>query len=75
MFDITFSDKKKEELYVELFKNPQISPVPHFHYGLVLKNLGKTEEAKAMLEKALACNFARSLTVSRDMIKAELENL
>lgn len=66
---------KAEELYIALFKTPQTSPVPHFHYALVLKNLGRTDEAKTMLEKALACNFARSLTVSRDMVKEELENI
>ncbi len=66
---------KAEEMYIKLFKTAQTSPVPYFHYGQVLKNLGKTEEAKANFEKALTCNFARALTVSRDMIKDELENL
>lgn len=66
---------KAEEMYIKLFKTAQTSPVPHFHYALVQKNLGKTQEAKANLEKALACNFARSLTVSRDMVKEELEKL
>ena len=66
---------KAEELYISLLKTIQISPVPYYHYALVQKNLGKTEEAKANLEKALTCNFARSLTVSRDMVNEELEKL
>ncbi len=66
---------KAEEIYTKLFKIAQTSPVPHYHYALVLKNLGKTDEAKEYLEKALTCNFARTLTVSRDIIKEELESL
>lgn len=66
---------KAEEVYKKLLVENQISPVPYYNYALVLKELGKKDEAKASLEKALTCSFRRSLVVSEDMVKKELENL
>ena len=67
--------EKAEEVYSKLLEKNQISPVPYYNYALVLKELGKKDEAKENLEKALNCTFTRSLVVSEDMVKKELENL
>ncbi len=66
---------KAEEVYEKLLIAPQISPVPYYNYALVLKELGKKDEAKENLEKALTCSFARSLTVSKEDVEKELNNL
>ena len=67
--------EKASEVYEKLLVANQTSPVPYFNYALVLKELGKKDEAKETLEKALTKDFTRSLTVSREDVEAELAKL
>lgn len=67
--------EKAEEVYKKLLTANQISPVPYYNYALVLKSLGKADEAKENLEKALTCSFTRSLTVSKEMVEEKLKEL
>ncbi len=67
--------EKAKEIYENLLSTQQLSPVPYYHYALVLKKLDNTEEAVLNLEKALKCSFNRTLTLSREDVEKELESL
>ncbi len=67
--------EKAKEVYEKLLVTDMVTPMPYYNYGLVLKNMGDTEGARENFEKALRCRFTSVLTVTREMIKQELENL
>ncbi len=67
--------EKAREVYTALLKTPQITPMPYYNYGIVLKNLGDTEGARENFEKALNCRFTSVITVTREMAEQELSKL
>lgn len=66
---------KAVELYEKLLTKEYITPMPYYNYAMVLKELGNSEKAKEMFEKALTCRFTSVITVNREMIEEELKNL
>lgn len=66
---------KAAELYEKLLEKEFITPMPYYNYGKVLKELGNTEKAKEMFEKALTCRFTNVITVNREMVEDELNTL
>lgn len=67
--------EKAKEVYTKLLKVEQITPMPYYNYALVLKNMGDTKGAKENFEKALSCRFTSVLTVTKEMVEEQLENL
>lgn len=67
--------EKAKKVYEKLLKTEQITPMPYYNYGLVLKNMGDTVGAREQFEKALTCRFTSVLTVTREMIYNQLETL
>ena len=67
--------EKASEVYATLLKSAQTSPMPYYNYGLVLKNMGDIDGARENFEKALDCRFTSVITVSREMVEEELNNL
>lgn len=66
---------KAKEVYEELLTATFVTPVPYYNYGLVLKALGENDAAKEQFEKALGCRFTSVLTVTEEMVQAEIDNL
>ena len=46
-YRLTKNYVEAEVVYADLMKQPNISPIDHFYYGLVLKNNNKIDEARA----------------------------
>lgn len=67
--------EKAKEVYDKLLEQELFTPMPYYNYGLVLKNLGDTEGAKASFEKALNCRFTSVITVTKEMVQQQLESL
>ena len=67
--------EKAEEVYINLMKLNFFTPMPYYNYGRVLKALGKTQEAKEIFEKALTIRFTSVMTISREDVLKELEEL
>lgn len=67
--------EKAKEVYSKLLEKEHITPMPYYNYGLVLKNLGDTEGARENFEKALGCRFTSVLTVTKEMVQEQLDNL
>ena len=67
--------EKAKEVYATLLKTAQITPMPYYNYGIVLKNLGDVEGARENFEKALECRFTSVITVTREMVEEELSKL
>lgn len=67
--------RKASEVYATLLKTPQLSPMPYYNYGLVLKKLGDANGARENFEKALDCRFTSVITVTREMVEEELNKL
>ena len=67
--------EKAVEVYEALLEQNLITPVPYYNYGLVLKALGENEKARENFEKALTCRFTSVLTVTEEMIQAEIDGL
>src|SRR6218665_23168 len=45
-YRLTKNYQQAEVYYARLMKQPSVSPISHFYYGMVLKNNGKIDEAK-----------------------------
>ncbi len=67
--------EKAQEVYVKLLKTEHITPMPYYNYGLVLKALGDIDDAEENFEKALTCRFTSVMTVTKEMVQKELDNL
>lgn len=67
--------EKAKEVYTKLLSKEQITPMPYYNYGLVLKALGDTAAAKESFEKALTCRFTSVLTVTKEMVQEQLDAL
>ena len=67
--------EKAEEVYEKLMKLNFFTPVPYYNYGRVLKALGKNEQAKEVFEKALTIRFTSVMTITREDVKKEIEEL
>ena len=67
--------EKAKEVYSKLLETQQISPVPYYNYGRLLKAMGDNEGAKENFEKSLNCRFTRTLTITREVVEEELESL
>ncbi len=67
--------EKACEVYDNLLKVQQTSPMPYYNYGLVLKNMGDVEGARENFEKALDCRFTSVITVTREMVENEISEL
>lgn len=67
--------EKSRDVYTKLLAVEQITPMPYYNYGLVLKNMGDTEGARENFEKALNCRFTSVLTVTKEMVNDQLESL
>lgn len=67
--------EKAKEVYAKLLEHELITPMPYYNYGIVLKNTGDIEGAKESFEKALNCRFTSVITVTREMVQAELDSL
>ena len=67
--------EKAREVYSVLLKTTQITPMPYYNYGKVLKHLGDTEAARENFEKALDCRFTSVITITREMVEEELSKL
>ncbi len=67
--------EKAREVYEELLTTEFVTPMPYYNYGLVLKALGENEKALENFEKALTCRFTSVLTVTEEMIQAEIDSL
>ncbi|MBR1970343.1 MAG: tetratricopeptide repeat protein [Clostridia bacterium] len=66
---------KAKAVYEKLLIKEFVTPMPYYNYGKVLKELGNTEKAKEMFEKALTCRFTNVITVNREMVEDELKKL
>ena len=69
----SFEDAK--ELYSKLLEKDIYTPVPYYNYGRVLKALGDNEGAKHNFEKALNLKFTAVLTITRDDVQKEIDEL
>ena len=67
--------EKAKEVYEELLTAEFVTPMPYYNYGLVLKALGENEKALENFEKALNCRFTSVLTVTEEMVQAEIDSL
>ena len=67
--------KNAKEVYEDLLVHTFVTPMPYYNYGLVLKALGENEKALENFEKALDCRFTSVLTVTREMVQAEIDSL
>ena len=66
---------KAKEVYDELLTKELFTPMPYYNYALVLKALGDIDGARKYFDKALSCRFTSVLTITREMIQAELDSL
>ena len=67
--------EKAKEVYDELLKVQQTSPMPYYNYGLVLKGMGDIEGARENFEKALDCRLTSVIIITREMVEKELSEL
>ena len=67
--------EKASEVYNALLKTQQLSPMPYYNYGLVLKRMGDIDGARENFEKALDCRFSSVMTVTRETVEKELSKL
>lgn len=67
--------EKAKEVYDNLLVTELVTPMPYYNYGLVLKALGEKEKALENFEKALTCRFTSVLTVTKELVQAEIDNL
>ena len=67
--------EKADEVYKVLLRTDQLSPMPYYNYGLVLKQMGDIEGAREKFEKALECRFSSVIIISREMVEEELSKL
>ena len=67
--------EKAKEVYEKLLTAEFVTPMPYYNYGLVLKALGENEKALENFEKALNCRFTSVLTVTEEMVQAEIDSL
>ncbi len=67
--------EKAKEVYDNLLKIAQPSPMPYYNYGRVLKRLGDIDGARESFEKALRCRFTSVITVTREKVENELSKL
>ena len=67
--------EKAKEVYEKLLVQEFVTPMPYYNYGLVLKALGEKEKAIENFEKALGCRFTSVLTVTEEMVQAEIDSL
>ncbi|MBQ2888935.1 MAG: tetratricopeptide repeat protein [Clostridia bacterium] len=75
LYYITGQYVKAKEIYSKLLEKQLFTPMPYYNYALVLKNMGDTDGARENFEKALTCRFTSVLTVTKEMIRQELDNL
>ena len=67
--------EKAKEVYEKLLVTEFVTPMPYYNFGLVLKALGENEIALENFEKALNCRFTSVLTVTKEMVQAEIDSL
>lgn len=67
--------EKADEVYSNLLTKQLFTPMPYYNYGLVLKELGRIDEARENFEKALACRFTSVLTVTKEMVQSQIDSL
>lgn len=67
--------EEAKEIYDTLLKVQQNTPMPYYNYGLVLKQLGDLEGAADTFRKALTCRFTAVLTVTPEMVQAEIDSI
>ena len=66
---------KAKEVYEKLLEKDLMTPMPYYNYGLVLKNTGDREGAAEAFRKALTRRFTAVLTVTKEMVQAELDEI
>lgn len=66
---------KAKTVYEKLLEKELQTPVPYYNYGRVLKAMGDTEGAKARFEEALTKRFTSVMTVTRETVRTELDNM
>lgn len=67
--------EKAKEVYDNLLQKELMTPMPYYNYGIVLKNLGDREGAAESFRKALTRRFTAVLTVTKEMVQAELDEI
>lgn len=67
--------EKAKEVYEKLLVKEFVTPMPYYNFGLVLKALGENEKALENFTKALNCRFTSVLTVTSEMVQAEIDSL
>ncbi len=67
--------EKAKEVYSVLLKTTQLTPMPYYNYGLVLKRMGDIDGARENFEKALDCRFTSVITITREDVEKELKKL
>ncbi|SHE35837.1 tetratricopeptide repeat protein [Clostridium fallax] len=67
--------EKSQELYEKLMPLKPTYPEAYYNYGIVLKKLGKIEEAKEKFKEALECKFTYITFISKEDVEKELEEL
>ena len=67
--------EKAKEIYEKAMTLKFYTPVPYYNYGRVLKALGEKEKAKEYFLKALECKFTSVITITREDVQKELEEL
>ncbi len=72
---ITGQYVKAKEIYLKLLEKQILTPMPYYNYALVLKNMGDIDGARENFEKALSCRFTSILTVTKEMVRQEIDKL
>ncbi|MGZ6520122.1 MAG: tetratricopeptide repeat protein, partial [Bacteroidia bacterium] len=55
-YRLTKNYEKAELYYAQLMKKPNVEPVAHYYYGMVLKNNNKIDEAKEQFKQFAAAS-------------------
>ena len=75
LYYVTGQYAKAKEIYSKLLQKPFFTPMPYYNYALVLKKMGDIDGARENFEKALNSRFTSVLTVTKEMVRQELDNL
>lgn len=74
-YHLAGQDEKALEIYETLISKNPAFPEAYYNYSLVLKKLGRSEQALEMAEKALEYRFTFLSTINRDDIEEKIKEI